>query len=372
MKTSFESVMILFGGVSTEHEISLKSAYNIIKALRQSAYRLIRVGINRQGKWILFKGPDEMLLDGSWENYSGEYAETDLDKTGDPGRGLSVRDFIEMVAGEIPDVVFPAIHGINCEDGTVQGLLELAGLPYVGCDVTASSLGMDKMQSRRIFASRGIPVCKTLPLYRKQIETQFTEIREEIREKIGFPCFIKPNNGGSSVGTYKVDGSHDLDEKLLAAASYDHLILVEEYVDAREIEVAVLGNEDPILAPPGEIVKSEDIEFYDYKAKYLDADSANLAIPATIDDESRDLILAYAKEAYQSLGCSGLARIDFFLDKKDSRILLNEINTLPGFTPISLYPKAMEAAGIGAAKLVEELCRYAIEYKKMKSRTESI
>ncbi len=371
-KISETTVCVLFGGVSTEYFISLRSAYNVIGSLRSAGYRVIRVGIKPDGRWLLFSGSDEKIPDGSWENNSQNLNGPASPKTGFPGGGSSVRDFITAAAGELPDIIFPVIHGINCEDGTVQGLLELSGIPYVGCNVTASALGMDKMLSRRIFKSAGIPVCRTVAASRDRIRDDMPALKREISRKLGFPCFIKPNSSGSSVGTCRVDSEAGLEEALAKASEYDHLTLIEEWIPAREIEIAVLGNEEPMISAPGEILTAEGVEYYDYNTKYIDQGTSSVCLPARLIPDTENKIRRYAVKAYKLLGCSGMARVDFFIDKRTGQVILNEINTIPGFTSISLYPKAWEASGVSAERLVTMLCGYAVSYKESHKRMEKI
>lgn len=359
-------VCVLFGGVSTEYLISLRSAYNVICSLRKAGYQVIRVGIKPDGRWMLFAGEDEDIRDDKWAVQDNLLQTVGSSQSG----GTSVRDFIVSVAGEVPDVIFPVIHGINCEDGTVQGLLELSGIPYVGCNVAASALGMDKWLSRRLFKAVGIPVCRSIPVTRERILNDMPAIIREVKRKFGYPCFIKPNNGGSSVGTFRADSADDLEKYLTEASGYDHITLIEEWIPAREIEIAVLGNDEPLLSFPGEILTAQGVAYYDYRTKYFDAGAASVCIPARLIPDTENKIRKYAIKAYKALGCSGMARVDFFIDTRNDRILLNEINTIPGFTSISLYPKAWEASGVSGDRLVVLLCDYAIEYKESRKRTE--
>ena len=393
-KTSKYLVCVLFGGVSTEYSISLRSAYNVIGNLRQAGHEVMRVGISPEGQWLLFNGDDEDILKDRWlevaqldaakatelkstiEPKSAADTEGRFSKSKDSTQDNSARrhsplNYILSITDRIPDLIFPIVHGINCEDGILQGLLELTGIPYVGCNVTASAVGMDKRMSRELFKAAGIPVCKYLAVNRDGITHNFQGIAKETAEYIGYPCFIKPNNGGSSVGTCKVNGPEELEEALLSSSNYDYTILIEEWVDAREIEIAVLGNDQPIFSMPGEIIKADNVDYYDYKTKYLDTQSSYLQIPADISEEDRASLESFALKAYKTLGCSGLSRIDFFLDKRDGRILLNEINTIPGFTSISLYPKAWELSGVAGPELVTRLCNYALDYKASRQKDES-
>ncbi|MHB8961709.1 MAG: D-alanine--D-alanine ligase family protein [Saccharofermentanales bacterium] len=366
VKNKVRTVCVLFGGVSTEHIISLRSAYNVIFSLKKAGFQVVPVGITRTGRWIRFTGEDSRILDGTWEE---ETSPTTAIRSSD---GISVRDFIAGVSGIIPDVIFPVIHGINCEDGTVQGLLELSGIPYVGCNVLASAAGMDKLHSKRIFRTAGIPQCRFIAATRAEIHGNIARLESKVSRRIGYPCFLKPNNGGSSVGTMRVDSPGQLRSALLETSVYDSVTLVEEWIPAREVEAAVIGNESPKVALLGEVLTAEDIQYYDYHTKYFNAEGSRLCIPADITPAAAARIRRYAKKAYMALGCSGLSRVDFFIDKRDGRILINEINTLPGFTPISLFPKAWELSGLPPEKLVAKLCSYAVSYKNSRQRLETI
>ncbi len=358
------TVCVLFGGVSTEHIISLRSAYNVVQSLRKAGFRVIPVGITTGGKWVRFEGDDSRILDGTWDEPACASA------AARPAAGPSLRDFVIGAAGAVPDVIFPVIHGINCEDGTVQGVLELSGIPYVGCHVLASAAGMDKIHSKRIFKAAGIPQCRFIAVSRDEIRDGIGTVAGRVARRIGFPCFLKPNNGGSSVGTRRVDTAADLRDALLETSVYDYWTVVEEFIPAREIEAAVIGNDSPKVAMPGEILTAADVPYYDYDTKYFKAGGSSVRIPADLSPADTARIRRYAKKAYRALGCSGLARVDFFIDRRDGRILINEINTLPGFTPISLFPKAWEMSGLPPEKLVVKLCRYAVSYQDSRSRRE--
>jgi D-alanine-D-alanine ligase len=364
--TKIRTVCVLFGGVSTEHMISLRSAYNVISALRKAGFKVLPVGITASGRWARFCGPDDRILSGTWEEA------TEPVNLPSPVAGISIREFLCSIAGGEPDVVFPVVHGINCEDGTIQGLLELSGIPYVGCNVLASAAGMDKLHAKRIFRTAGIPQCRYLAVTRADLQRGIGKIQARIERRIGYPCFLKPNNGGSSVGTKRVDSAEGLQEALEEVSAYDYVTLVEEWIPAREIEAAVIGNDSPKVAMLGEILTAEDVAYYDYHTKYFSAEGSSVCIPAQIPPEMTTRIRRYAKKAYLALGCSGLSRVDFFVDRRDGRILINEINTLPGFTPISLFPKAWALSGLPPEKLVARLCTYAVSYKNSRSRLETI
>ena len=361
-----KKVLVLFGGVSTEHLISCRSACNILSGLRKAGYSVIRVGITKDGRWGRFDGTDEEIRDMKWADR--------LTFSTITGKGpASVRDFILAAAGgEVPDVIFPAVHGINCEDGSLQGLLELSGFPYVGSGVLASAVLMDKLYSKRLFAKARIPQCRYTYAARRQIRRDAGKVAAEIAQDIGFPCFLKPSNGGSSVGTMRADDLESLTGGLLEVAEYDRTVLVEEYIHAREIEVAVMGNERPLASAAGEIATDESVPFYDYQTKYFSASGASVYLPAQIDPEMMERVRKLAVKAYKLSGACGLSRVDFFLDRETGKLYLNEINTLPGFTAISLYPKAWEVSGVTLDKLMKKLVNYALSESENKKRVENI
>jgi len=361
-----KKVLVLFGGVSTEHLISCRSAYNIISGLRGAGYFVIRTGITKDGRWGLFDGTDEDIRDMKWAD---RLIFTAIDGNGP----ASVRDFVLAAAGGVvPDVIFPAVHGINCEDGSLQGLLELSGFPYVGSGVLSSAVLMDKLYAKRLFSRARIPQCRFSMATRPQIHKNTAGTAAKIAKEIGFPCFLKPSNGGSSVGTMRVNDLASLEKGLLEVAEYDRTVLVEEYINAREIEVAVMGNEKPLASVAGEIATDQSVPFYDYQTKYFSASGATVYLPAQLDPKLMLRVRKIAVKAYKLAGASGLSRVDFFLDRKTGSLYLNEINTLPGFTTISLFPKAWEASGVPLDKLMKKLITYAIAESENKKRVECI
>jgi D-alanine-D-alanine ligase len=356
-------VGVIFGGRSGEHEVSLVSANSIIKALNPDKYEVIPVGITRQGSWMVGIKPENML------EYSKTPAKGCLAFAGtssgkaslncDPAnKGLMLLDRPKTEESIKLDVLFPIIHGTYGEDGTLQGMLELADLPYVGCGVMASALGMDKTMSKRLFQSAGINIAPYMEVLRSAWRKNPEKIAEEIEKNLGYPCFVKPVNSGSSVGISKVKSRAQLSEAMNLAAKYDRKVLIESHINGREIEVSVLGNDDPVASVPGEIVPCN--EFYDYTAKYVD-DRSELKIPADLSAELQLEIRNQAIRAYRALDCAGMARVDFFLERGTNRIIINEINTIPGFTSISMYPKLWEATGISYPQLVDKLVELAIE-----------
>jgi D-alanine-D-alanine ligase len=348
-------VMVIFGGESDEHDVSLRSAQTVIGALDPERYEILPVGITRNGGWITTGDPMKSLA-----AHSPLFALED----GIVAADLTTSDAVEVsrampsVSGQSVDVVFPVLHGPRGEDGTLQGMLELSGLPYVGSGVLGSAVAMDKIVAKTILAQAGIPQVEWMAVLRRDWERDPVAIEAEIAEKLGFPCFCKPANMGSSVGVTKAHDASELSECLANAAAFDRRIIVERGIDARELEVAVLGNDDPIVSVAGEIVPSR--EFYDYEAKYID-EGSQLLIPAPIDDETLATIQRVAVEAFAALDLAGMARADFFLDRGTNEVLLNEVNTIPGFTSISMYPLLWQASGVPLAELVDRLVALAIE-----------
>jgi D-alanine-D-alanine ligase len=357
---------ILFGGRSGEHEVSLTSAASLLKALDPARYEVVPIGITREGRWMAGTDADKLLPEVL------EHGKP-VTASADPNRPMLLPVDSESPAhsmnqrgtGEI-DVVFPLLHGTFGEDGTVQGLLELAGIPYVGAGVLASSAGMDKDIMKRLFRDAGLPVVKWIVLLRSAWEENPEETRRLAETKIGYPMFVKPANLGSSVGISKVHDSGEFPSALDLASEYDRKIVIEEALDAREIECSVLGNDNPQASIPGEVVPVN--EFYDYEAKYL-KDGSELIIPAKLNSRQTKRVQSLAIRAFQAIDCSGMARVDFLLDRNTGRVLVNEINTIPGFTPISMYPKLWEASGISYPQLIDRLIELALERHRDKNRT---
>jgi D-alanine-D-alanine ligase len=357
-------VGVIFGGRSGEHEISLRSAESIIRALDRTKYHIVPIAITRDGGWMMTG--DETILD---PFKVMERADQPVALLGDPTRpGLACLAADRSVTTVRPlDLVFPVLHGTYGEDGTIQGLLEMADIPYVGCGVLASSTGMDKVIMKLLFEEAGLDGVQFISVLRAHWEAQPDEIESRIMAEIGFPCFVKPANLGSSVGISRAIDREGLRQSLALAARYDRKIIVEQGVDAREIEVSVLGNDQPVASVPGEIV-TRSAGFYDYEAKYLNANGAVLVIPVDLGPEIVERIQRDAIRAFQAIDGSGLARVDFFLERGTNRLLVNEINTMPGFTSISMYPKLWEATGIGYSDLIDRLIQLAFERHADKSR----
>jgi len=360
-------VGVIFGGRSGEHEVSLLSAQGVMNAIDRTRYEVVPIGITKEGQWLASGDPYKALS-------SGAMAESNpallLAEPSD--RGLMRLEDVEeeraltVVHVSQLDVVFPILHGPYGEDGTVQGLLELAGIPYVGAGVAASAVGMDKVLFKDVMVAHEVPIVPHVVVLRKAWEREPEEVLARVEAEIGYDCFVKPANLGSSVGITKAHDRTELRAALEEAARYDRKLLVEEAIDAREIEVSVLGNDEPVASVPGEIVPCN--EFYDYAAKYLDGES-ELLIPAPVPEETAGLIAQLAIRAYRAIDCAGMARVDFLLDRKNGELYLNEVNTLPGFTPISMYPKLWEASGLSYPELIDRLIQLALERHGDKSRS---
>jgi D-alanine-D-alanine ligase len=341
-------LVVLFGGVSAEHDVSCVSASHVLRAADPERYDLVPVGITRTGEWVLPEGAVKALAEGPAA--LPERLEVD-GPTLEPLPTVLPSSAAEQV------VVLPLIHGPLGEDGTVQGMLELAGVPYVGSGVLGSAVCMDKVMARTVAASAGIPQPRWVSARDVEVDGAFAD---RVVTELGLPVFVKPANLGSSVGITKAHDRTELDAALATATSYDEWVLVEEAVTGREIEVAVLGNTAPRASVPGEIVPSH--EFYDYDDKYIEG-AAELLVPAPLPDDASDEVRHLALAAYRALRCDGMARVDFFYeDSGPARgLLFNEVNTIPGFTPISMYPRLWAASGVPYGELVDELVRLALE-----------
>jgi D-alanine-D-alanine ligase len=352
-------VGILFGGKSAEHEVSLQSAMNVFDALDRGKYEPVLIGIDKTGHW-LFNDQTRFLLNASdprriaLNTVSASVALI-------PESGGVLSNLTEGGEGPALDVIFPILHGPFGEDGTVQGLLKLADIPFVGAGVLGSATGMDKDVMKRLLRDAGIPIGKFMTLKSGRALPSFTELRADL----GLPLFVKPANMGSSVGISKVHNEDELDAALREAFAYDRKVIIEEFIPGRELECSVLGNENPIASVPGEVTSSH--EFYSYDAKYLDENGAVLTIPAKIPGDKVKEIQTLAVKTFQALECEGLSRVDFFM-KSDGTILVNEINTMPGFTRISMYPKLWEASGIPYPALIDRLIDLALDRYRQEKR----
>lgn len=349
------NVCILFGGVSPEHEVSLRSAESVLNHLDIDKYKIFPVGITKEGKWILFRGNDYSLLPtGQWEHFADNCPAV-ISPVQNEGL-LCLLD--NGVVCEHIDVVFPVLHGENGEDGSVQGLLQLSGIPYVGSHIASSAVAMDKTLTKLVMDKAGIPQAAWKLVRSSELDHRMDAIVDAVEAEFSYPVFVKPAGTGSSVGVSKASDCTTLKTALFHAGKYDEKILVEEFIPGAEIEVAVMGNSTPIASICGEI--DSGAEFYDYDAKYV-TDTSVAYIPARISDSTAEQIREYAVKAYNAIGCQGLSRVDFFVTFSDERIVFNEINTLPGFTSISMYPKLFEASGIAYSHLIDRLLEYAME-----------
>jgi len=353
---------VILGGRSGEHEVSLMSARSVLSVLDPDKYEVTQIGIDHDGRW--WSGEDVI---GKFEDRVtvGLYRVFLLPE---PGKTILYRmDGLTRIteAAEL-DVIFPVLHGTFCEDGTIQGFFEMADIAYVGAGVAGSSVGMDKGIFKDVMRAHSIPVVDWMVCTRKDVEADPDAIIHQAEQLFPYPVFIKPANLGSSVGISKARNRSDLIEGILDAARYDRRVLIEKGLNAREIEVSVLGNEHPRASVPGEIVPSD--EFYSYKAKYIDGKSG-LHIPAPISDDLAEEACEYAIRTYKAIDCAGMARVDFLLDKDTGKLYLNEVNTIPGFTSISMYPKLWEASGLPYAELVDELINLALERKSERVKT---
>ena len=349
------NVCILFGGISPEHEVSLRSAESVLQNLNPEKYNIIPVGITKDGDWIRFGGTDYSLLP------SGKWMEHPDNRRAaiSPIRGQGLLCFEgDCVVRELVDVVFPVLHGENGEDGAMQGLLQMAGIPYVGPHVAESAVAMDKTLTKLVADNAGVPQAAWVLVRSEELEHRMEKILDKIQEKFEYPVFVKPAGTGSSVGVSKAMDRRQLEQALSNAGKYDDKILVEEFIHGREVEVAVMGNESPVASVCGEI--DSGAEFYDYEAKYV-TDTSVAYIPARIDEEVAEQVREQAVKVYSAIGCKGLSRVDFFVTFADNRIVFNEINTLPGFTSISMYPKLFAASGIPYSELLDQLLNLALE-----------
>jgi D-alanine-D-alanine ligase len=364
-------VGVIFGGRSGEHEVSLVSARSVMDAMDKEKYEVVPIGITKEGCWIAFGDPMKALTAGDVSvshpaALLGDPSRRGLMRLEDTERAIQATRLAEL------DVVFPVLHGPYGEDGTVQGLLELAGIPYVGAGVMASAVGMDKAIFKGVMQAHGLPVADYLVLKRKEWDADPEGVMDRIEERLGYPVFTKPANLGSSVGVSKCHDRAGLTAGLAEAARYDRKLLVEAAVPAaREIEVSVLGNDDPIASVPGEIIPSR--EFYSYEAKYIDSgeDASKLLIPAPISPELSERVRDLAVRAYKAIDCAGMARADFLLSGTTGELYVGELNTIPGFTAISMYPKLWEATGISYPELIDRLIELAIERYQDKERSET-
>lgn len=348
-------VCVLFGGISPEHEVSLRSAESVLNNMSPEKYDIYPVGITKQGHWLYYSGKDYSCLPGgSWEKDP-----SNCTAVLSPERGHGLLIFTDNGVVKQPvDVVFPVLHGENGEDGAMQGLLQMAGIAYVGPHVAESAVAMDKTLTKLVADNAKVSQAAWVLVRAEELHAKLDSIISNIQNRFMFPVFVKPAGTGSSVGVSKANDTDQLRQALLHASVYDSKILVEEFIHGREIEVAVMGNDSPVASVCGEIDSGAD--FYDYDAKYI-TDTSVAYIPARIDEEVAERVRELAVKVYTAVGCVGLSRVDFFVTYGDNRVVFNEINTMPGFTSISMYPKLFAASGIPYNKLIDELISLAME-----------
>ena len=352
---SKKNVCILFGGISPEHEVSLRSAESVLNEIDKQRYNLFPVGITKAGQWLLFGGTDySMLPQGTWMDHPDN-----CPAAISPVRGQGLLCFAgDTVRTQPIDVVFPVLHGENGEDGAMQGLLQMAGIPYVGPHVAASAVAMDKTLTKLVADHAGIPQAAWELVCSEELSERLESTLERLENRFAYPMFVKPAGTGSSVGVSKAANREALAQALACAGKFDRKILVEEFIPGREIEVAVMGNDSPVASICGEI--DSGVEFYDYDAKYI-TDTSTAYVPARIDQAVAEQVREAAVKVYTAIGCQGLSRVDFFVTYQDSRVVFNEINTIPGFTSISMYPKLFAASGIPYSRLLDNLLELAME-----------
>jgi D-alanine-D-alanine ligase len=365
-------VGVIFGGRSGEHEVSLRSARAVIEALDPARYEIVPIAITKEGKWLppiaaikLLPADTDKFL--NQEIISKEHSAVAI--LGDPSqRGLVSLNSAAGRSIESLDVIFPVLHGPSGEDGTLQGLLEMADIPYVGCGVLASSCGMDKVAMKALFAQEGLPLCRYTWFLRSQWQRDPQSIKRKVKRELGFPCFVKPANLGSSVGVSKAVDEDSLSRAIGLAAEFDRKVIVEEGLDAREVECAVLGNDEPQASLPGEyVIFDEAARFLDYTEKYTSTGNVEFVVPAPLSKALTARIQKLALRAFKSIDGSGLARVDFFLRRDTKELLINELNTLPGLTEVSGYPKMWAASGMPFESVLTRLIDLAFERHREKS-----
>lgn len=368
-------VAVIFGGRSGEHEVSIRSANAVIKAIDRKKYDVLPIAITKEGKWLPPQESVALLPASVQSSVATKESSGDIALLGDPShRGLisidSSGDARERI--DVIDVILPVLHGPFGEDGTLQGLLEMADVPYVGCGVLASAAGMDKVTMKALFVQAGLPICKHVWFLRSQWRGDPAKVRRRIIKEIGLPCFVKPANLGSSVGVSRASDNDSLTKAMNLAAEYDRKIIVEEEIVAREIECAILGNDEPKASLPGEyVIKEESARFLDYTEKYSSTGNVEFVVPAPLSKATTEKIQRMAVRAFRAVDGAGLARVDFFLEGKNGRLLINELNTLPGLTEVSGYPKMWEASGKKFSQVLDELIEFAFERHREKALTKT-
>lgn len=347
IKIDKKKIAVLFGGRSKEHEISILSGLSIIKNLSPEKYIVYPIYINKEGKWFFIKD-----IEDSKNLFANSRCLI---------RSIRIGDItLEVNGGESfkPDVMFPALHGPHGEDGTIQGMLEILGIPYAGCKVLASAIAMDKIFSKTIFKKNGLPVVPFIGLNINRWEKDKKSINNFIKKKLNLPVFVKPSNLGSSIGITKVNDLNDLDQAIETASNYDKRIIIEKGINAREIECSVMGNDEPYSSLPGEIIPAR--EYYDYEAKYIDGNT-RLLIPAQLTKKQISEVKKLAVAAYSAINCTGFARVDFLLDKSEEKFYISEINTIPGFTQYSMFHRLWALSGITFPQVLDRIIDYALE-----------
>ena len=365
---------VIFGGRSGEHEVSVRSARSVIDAIDKSKYEVVPIAITKEGNWLAPAAAAELLPTETQRRLSVQTlgkSRDDVAIVGDPSRQSLMTLGRDGMKDQVLDVVIPVLHGTYGEDGTLQGLLEMASIPFVGCGTLASACGMDKVTMKALFKEAGLPICRHTWLLRSEWESDQAKVLRRVKREIGFPCFVKPANLGSSVGVSKVTDRASLVKAIDLAARYDRKIMVEELVDGREIECGVIGNDEPRASLPGEyVIHEESARFLDYTEKYSGTGNNEFIVPARISKSTIKRIQKMAVIAYKAIDASGLSRVDFFL-KPDGELLVNEVNTLPGLTDVSGFPKMWEASGIPFPKVIDHLIELAIERHGERSRNET-
>lgn len=363
---------VIYGGRSGEHEVSVRSARSVIEAVDTEKYEIIPVAITKEGRWLSPAESASMLPESTrlmLSNYAGGGEDGGTALVVDPSRGGLLRQDGVGAGDQRLDVVFPVLHGTYGEDGTIQGLLEMSGIPYVGCGVLASSCGMDKVTMKTLFRHAGLPVCKYEWFLRHEWEEKPAEVRARVERELDYPCFVKPANLGSSVGVSRADDEETLVAAVNLAARYDRKIIVEEGLDAREIECAVMGNDEPEASLPGEyVVHDEQAKFLDYTEKYSSTGHVEFVVPAPIPKRLTRRIQELAVRAFKAVDGAGFARVDFFLRRDTNKLLVNELNTIPGLTEVSGFPKMWDASGVAFTEVIDRLVELAFERHAEKSR----
>ncbi len=366
---------LVFGGRSGEHEVSLASAASVMANLDRAKYEIVPIGITTAGSWLLGAEPAQLLAARQTTAQETSHDATPAHTTavtftGDPTlhRLIPIQNNESIGDSGMLDVVFPVLHGTYGEDGTLQGMLEMANVAYVGCGVLGAALGMDKEKMKMVFQTIGLPIGDYLVYRRNEWERSPQTILDTIEQRLGYPTFVKPVNLGSSVGISKAHDRAELEQAINLAATYDRKIIIERNINCRELECAVLGNDEPIVSVVGEIIASN--EFYDYNAKYVD-NKSQVIIPANIPQATAEEVRRQAIKAFLALDLSGLSRVDFFLEKETDNVYINEVNTLPGFTQISMYPKLWEASGVPYPELLDRLIELAIERHEDRQRNKT-